>query len=285
MPETWSAEEHVDEDRARNLIRAQFPDLAADEVMLVSEGWDYAVFRVDGEWAFRFPRREVVVPGTEREIAVLPELAARLPVAVPAPVFVGRPGDGFPWPFYGAPYLRGVEATGHPVDPVAVGIALRTLHAPETLEAVGRQLPVDPLGRVDIDVRLPRLRELGVDAPALLAEADALPPARHDAICHGDLHFRQLLVDGDVLTGIVDWVDLCRSDPAVDLSVAWSTLDANARTAFFEAYGEVSGESRLRARVVAAFLCAILADWGEKERVSSVRDAALAGLGRATDED
>jgi aminoglycoside phosphotransferase (APT) family kinase protein len=283
MSEVWWAEEHVDEERARRLIRAQF-ELAADEVALVSEGWDYAVFRVDAEWAFRFPRREVVVPGTEREIAVLPAIAERLSAGVPAPVFVGRPGQGFPWPFYGARYLVGVEATGHPVDPVALGAALRALHEPETLTAVGEELPADPLGRVDMDVRLPRLEELGVDAPALVAAARQLPPARHTAVCHGDLHMRQLLVDGDALTGIVDWVDVCRSDPAVDLSVAWSTLDAARRPAFFAAYGAVDEETRVRARVVAAFLCAMLADWAGKEQVPLVRDAAAAGLRRAIDE-
>jgi aminoglycoside phosphotransferase (APT) family kinase protein len=284
MSEVWSAEEQVDEERARRLIRGQFPEVAADEVTLISEGWDYAVFRVDGEWAFRFPRREVVVPGTEREIAVLPELAALLPVGVPAPVFVGRAGDDFPWPFYGARYLEGVEATGREVDPVALGAALRALHAPETLAAVGDELSADPLGRVDMDVRLPRLEELGVDAPALVSAAGALPPARHTAVSHGDLHMRQLLVDGDTLTGIVDWVDVCRSDPAVDLSVGWSTLDAARRPAFFAAYGEVDEETRIRARVVAAFLCAMLADWGAKEGVAAVLDAALAGLRRAIDE-
>jgi aminoglycoside phosphotransferase (APT) family kinase protein len=283
MSEVWSAEEQVGEERARQLIRAQF-ELPAHEVTLVSEGWDYAVFRVDGEWAFRFPRREVVVPGTEREIAVLPAIAERLPVGVPAPVFVGRPGDDFPWPFYGARYLDGVEATGHPVDPAALGAALRALHAPETFAAVGEELPADPLGRVDMEVRLPRLAELGVDAPALVAAARELPPARHTTVCHGDLHMRQLLVDGDALTGIVDWVDVCRSDPAVDLSVAWSTLDAARRPALFAAYGEVDGETRVRARVVAAFLCAMLAEWAGKERVPLVREAAAAGLRRATDE-
>jgi aminoglycoside phosphotransferase (APT) family kinase protein len=285
MPEVWSAEEQVDETRARRLIRARFPEVAADEVTLVSEGWDYAVFRVDGEWAFRFPRREVVVPGTEREIAVLPEIAARLPVDVPAPVFVGRPSDGFPWPWYGARYLRGVEAAGLPVDPVALAAALRVLHAPETLAEIGDVLPVDPLGRVDMDVRVPRLEELGIKAPALVTAAHALPPARRTAVCHGDLHMRQLIVDGHVLTGIVDWVDVCRSDPAVDLSVAWSTLDSATRQAFFAAYGEVEEETRIRARVVAAFLCAMLADWARKEQVPIVLDAALEGLRRATDED
>ena len=284
MSEVWSAEEHVDAERARQLVRAQFRELHADEVTLVSEGWDYAVFRVDGEWAFRFPRREVVVPGTAREIAVLPAIAERLPVGVPAPLFVGRAGDGFPWPFYGARYLEGVEATGRPVDAAALGTALRVLHAPETLAAVGAELPADPLGRVDMAVRLPRLGELGIDAPVLVAAARELPPARHTAVCHGDLHMRQLLVEGDALTGIVDWVDVCRSDPAVDLSVAWSTLDAAQRQSFFAAYGEVREETRVRARVVAAFLCAMLADWASKERVPAVRDAALAGLARAIDE-
>src|SRR4029453_49582 len=138
----------------------------------------------------------------------------------------------FPWRFYGARYLDGVEATGLPVDPVALGAALRALHAPETLAAVGEELPADPLGRVDMSVRLPRLGELGVETPALGADAREPPPARHTAVCHGDLHMRQLLVDGDALTGIVDWVDVCRSDPAVDLSVPWSTLDGSAPPPF-----------------------------------------------------
>jgi aminoglycoside phosphotransferase (APT) family kinase protein len=285
MSEIWSAEQQVDEKRARRIVRAQFSELAADEVTLVSEGWDYAVFRVDREWAFRFPRREVVVPGTEREIAVLPALGARLPVGVPTPVFVGRPGEGFPWPFYGARYLDGVEATGRTPDPRALGAALRALHAPETLAAVADELPVDPLGRVNMDVRLPRFEELKIEAPALVAAARELPPARHTAVCHGDLHMRQLLVDGETLTGIVDWVDVCRSDPAVDLSVAWSTLDAARRRAFFVAYGEVAEETRIRARVVAAFLCAALIDWAAKEGAPPVLEAARAGLRRATGED
>ena len=284
MSEVWTAEEHVDEERASRLIRARFP-VAADEVELISEGWDYAVFLVDGEWAFRFPRREVVVPGTEREIEVLPALATRLPVGVPAPAFVGRPDTDFPWPFYGARYIRGEEATGRRVDPGALGAALRALHAPETFAEVGEELPADPLGRVDMDVRLPRLKELGVDAPALVAAASELPPARHEAVCHGDLHMRQLIVDGDAFVGIVDWVDVCSSDPAVDLSVAWSTLDAADRRAFFAAYGDVAEETRVRARVVAAFLCAMLVDWARKEQVPDVLDAAASGLRRATEEE
>jgi hypothetical protein len=41
----------------------------------------------------------------------------------------------------------------------------------------------------------------------------------------------------------------------------------------------------VRARLVAAYLCAMLADWAGKEQVPLVRDAAAAGLRRAIDED
>ena len=39
------------------------------------------------------------------------------------------------------------------------------------------------------------------------------------AVVHGDAHFRQLLqVEGD-LTGVIDWVDICRADVGQDLQL------------------------------------------------------------------
>jgi aminoglycoside phosphotransferase (APT) family kinase protein len=275
----WDAEEVVGADRAAQLIRAQFPDVPARTVELVSEGWDYAVYRVDGEWAFRFPRREVVVAGTRRELDVLPRLAPALPVAIPVPVLVGE----FPWPFYGAPFLPGREAVQSDAGAVAadLGRVLRALHDVE-LEA---ELPVDPLGRIDMTIRVPRtreqLRQHDVDAGALLSEAASLPPAGHGAVCHGDLHVRQLLVADGRLSGVVDWVDVCRSDPAVDLSVAWSFLDADARLVFFAEYGPIDRAREVRARVVALFLSAHLVEWARAENVPAVLETASAGLRRA----
>src|SRR5262249_40058910 len=153
----WTAAEHVDEERAARLIRAQFLPLPERSVELVSEGWDYVVHRVDERWAFRFPRREVVVAGTERELACLPAIAELVPVGIPAPVFVGVPGDGYPWPFYGAVSLPGREATSADADAIArpLARALRALHACE----LDCDLPADPLGRVDMAVRVPRTRD------------------------------------------------------------------------------------------------------------------------------
>jgi aminoglycoside phosphotransferase (APT) family kinase protein len=143
--------------------------------------------------------------------------------------------------------------------------------------------PADPLRRADMSVRAARIRELGIEAEPLLAAAEQLPPAELDAICHGDLHVRQLLVDDGRLTGIVDWVDVCRSDPAVDLSIAWSLLDGAARGAFFAEYGAIEPARAIRARVVALFLSAILVDWAQTENVPAVLETASAGVRRAID--
>jgi aminoglycoside phosphotransferase (APT) family kinase protein len=185
----------------------------------------------------------------------------------------------FGWPFYGAPYLPGREATQADAGSIAaeLGRALRALHDAE----LGLDLPADPMRRVDMPYRVRQLRERGVDADALLAEAEKLPPPELGAICHGDLHVRQLLVHDGRLSGIVDWVDLCRSDPAVDVSIAWSLLDDPARKAFFAEYGPIERPREIRARVVALFLSGFLADWARAENVPGVLETAAAGMRRA----
>ena len=291
----WAAEISVDEALAWDLIREQLAPLPRRSVELLAEGWDYVAHLVDGEWVFRFPRRQVVVPGTEREIAVLPRLVGLLPVAVPAPVHVGRPSRSFPWPFYGARHLPGGEAVD--LDETArarlarpLARALRSLHAAGT-PVVAASLPADPIRRADMDFRVPRTREalaaigdLWERPPVvdeILAAAAALPPLVPTAVVHGDLHFRQLLVDRGRLSGIIDWVDLCRSDPGVDLQLWWSFVPPRARDEFLDEYGPVPPHSLVRARVLALFLNAILARYGRDEGMAAVEAEALAGLRRS----
>jgi aminoglycoside phosphotransferase (APT) family kinase protein len=301
VPE-WTAERVVDADQARALIAGQFPELEVAELRLIGEGWDNTVWLVDGRWAFRFPRREVALPGVRREMAVLPMLAARLPLPVPAPVFRGRPADGFPWPFFGAAHLPGQEpAPGAPDD------AARIAHAPELAAFLrelhgidldlGQLLPVDPVRRADMGYRAPwaaeRLRNLARlglwRAPgrvlALLEEAEALPQAQGRAIVHGDLHARHLLVDAAGRpTGVIDWGDVCRADPAVDLMLYWSYVPPKGRAGFRSAYGPLTDAQLLRARVLAVFLAATLALYGHEQRMPAVLGEALAGLDRAAED-
>ena len=289
MGDTWHPEQVVGEELARALVREQFPAIRADSVELVSAGWDYTVHRVDGAWAFRFPRRAVVLEPMRREIEVLPALAPSLPVPVPAAAHIGAPADGYPWPFYGARWLAGREATladGREALAPQLGRFLRQLH-----DTSLPGLPVDSNGRADMARRVPVTREALAaieelwPAPPVVAElleaAEALPPPERLVVCHGDLHFRQLLVDGPRLTGVVDWVDVCLSDPGIDLMVAYAFLPPGARPAFFAAYGDVAEASHVRARVLALNLSAILARYAHAEGNGPVEQEALASLDRA----
>ena len=235
-----------------------------------------------------------------REIAVLPELAPLLPIPVPAPVFVGRPADGFPWPFFGSELLTGRELGEAALDDharVEIGRSLarflRRLHDAE----VTYELPGDGNRRADMSVRVPKTREQLEELEAaglwqrpafvggLLEAAEGLPPSDAVAVVHGDLHFRQVLVgDGATPTGVIDWVDVCRSDPAIGLSMLWSYLPRQGREAFLSEYGAVRDDQLVRARVIALSLSAALAHYGHNEGFGAVEREALSGLARTAAE-
>jgi aminoglycoside phosphotransferase (APT) family kinase protein len=298
VPE-WSAEVVVDEALARRLL-GQFPELAVDSLELVAEGWDNAVWLVDGSWAFRFPRRAMAIPGVEREIAVLPRLAPVLPLPIPVPAFVGRPAHRYPWPFFGAPFLAGREAADAALSDSAraavagpLGSFLRALHAAD--DDLARTLPADPMGRADMAERVPRTRERLEElaearlwqAPSsvedVLSEAERLPPAAATVVAHGDLHFRHILIGEDeTLRGVIDWGDVCRGDPAIDFPLFWSFFDGPARGAFLDAYGPIGEDRLLRARVLALFLCGVLALYARHEGFPNIEREAVAGLVRAS---
>jgi aminoglycoside phosphotransferase (APT) family kinase protein len=288
----WSAEIEVDELLARRLLRAQFPQLALQSLELVGAGWDNTVWRVDGEWAFRFPRREIAIPGVARELAVLPIIAPQLPVPVPEPVFVGEPSGEYPWPFFGAPYLAGREPADGELDDEAraslarpLGEFVRALHAVEA----DVELPEDPLRRSDMSFRVPRAAETLAEAERrglwraprqvgeILEAARGLRTPAPTAIVHGDLHLRHVLVGvrGE-LAAVIDWGDACRADPCVDFLLYWCLLPPAGRTAFLDAYGPVEEEQLLRARVLSLMICAVLAYSSDGRRA----DEAVAGLER-----
>jgi aminoglycoside phosphotransferase (APT) family kinase protein len=197
-----------------------------------------------------------------------------------------------------------------------VGRFLRVLHSPAVAAALGPGLQVDPLGRGDAGLRaamarerLDRLSRRGLwqhsdAAGRLLAEADRLAEADGLAaaerersvsagrpgtsvvspvLVHGDLHVRHLLVDDDGrASGVIDFGDLCLADPAVDLSLAYGGFAGPARAALLAGYGPVSQAQEIRARVLAMFLCAALADYAASQARSRLLREALTGITRAT---
>ena len=183
---------------------------------------------------------------------MLPQLAPLLPLAVPAAVFVGRPTHEFGWPFFGSRFLPGRELAELGLDePQRTHVGrqlasfLRALHDAD----VDADLPTDPNDRANMPVRVGKTREqlaelerLGIWQRSPLVEelleaAERLPPSNRITLAHGDVHVRQLLATAaGELTGVIDWVDVCRSDPAIDLSMIWSYLTRAGREAFLEVF-------------------------------------------------
>jgi aminoglycoside phosphotransferase (APT) family kinase protein len=292
----WDAEIEVDEALARALISARFPVLAAGSLRRIGAGWDNVVWATEDDVAFRFPRRQIAVPGVGREIALLPVLAPRLPLAIPDAAYVGAPCERFRWPWFGSRLIAGREIAEALLDDAArvalaprLGEFLRTLHGLE-LDAAAA-LAADPTGRTDMAIRVPMTRAALADvapswtAPAwvddLLAQAERLPAPAASALVHGDLHVRHLLVDAaGALAGVIDWGDVCRAHPSADLSLYWSLLPPDGRDAFLGAYGPVEEHGLLRARVLALFLCATLATYARAEEMPALEREALDGLAR-----
>jgi aminoglycoside phosphotransferase (APT) family kinase protein len=300
----WSAEVVVGAGLARRLIADQFPAVELASLRLLAEGWDNTVWLAGERWVFRFPRRELALPGFDRELAVLPRLAPLLPLPIPDPVFRGRPAHGFPWPFYGAALIAGREVADAALDDEArarlarpLGEFLRALHdtpsGPPNPTAVGGALPVDPFGRADMAKRVPQtaarfaeVEGLGVwRAPAAAREivdaAAGLPAAEPSVVAHGDLHVRHLLVGEDgAAAGVIDWGDVCRADPAIDLPLYWYLLPPEARPAFLAAYGPVTEEALLRARVLSLLLSGTHAVYARHHGMTALEREAVGGLER-----
>lgn len=107
-----------------------------------------------------------------------------------------------------------------PVAWAAAGAALRALH----------DAPLPPWPGPGTDLLAARLEEQCawlVDLHVLPADVVARNRRRAErvlrpwtpAFVHGDLHIEHVFVDGDELTGIIDWSGACQGDPLFDLAV------------------------------------------------------------------
>ena len=262
------------------LLQSQHPDLAGEPLRAESAGWDNTMFRLGERWAVRLPRRALAAQLCLHEQAWLPQLAPSLPLPIPTPVRVGVPGCGYPWHWSVVPWLSGVTAdldAPHSDQGPRLAAFLNALHAPAAAGAPMNAFRGVPLReRLDmIELRLRRLQgktDVITDrVRSLLAEALDVPIDVEATWVHGDLHARNVLVKDGVITGIIDWGDLCKGDRATDLACIWMLLDErSARAAAMRHCTGVSEDTWVRARGWAIFFGVVLLDL-----VASPRHAAM----------
>ena len=260
MPE-WERELSVDPEAVR---RAAGDPRAW---RLLASGWDADAWLADESVLWRVPRRTVGIAALEREAALMPLIAPRLPAPAPVPHLVRS--DGLPALAWHA-WLPGRELAlaGDASESLAesLGRFLAALHGPDLVALARPHVPIDPLGRADPAKRVPfphrRLDQVAhlVDVAPLRAIVDrgAGPALPTDVVCHGDLHLRHVLVDGEgALAGVIDWGDACIGARAMDLAIA-TAFDPAARRAFLAAYGAVSAAEWRHARLLGVLFGAAL---------------------------
>ena len=235
----------------RRLLAGQFPRWADLSVTPVaSAGTDNALYRLGADLCVRLPRRPSAVSQVEKDWRWLPRLAP-LPLAIPTPLGLGQPAEGYPWPWSVYAWIDGETATPDRIaDPARTAETLaRFLVALQAVDATGgpasgpqnHQRGV-PLVQMDGLTR----RAIGnlaeeIDAAAAMAvwRAALATPARTDppVWVHGDIQSANLLARAGQLVAVIDFGLLGVGDPACDLTAAWMWLSAETRPVFRTALG------------------------------------------------
>lgn len=240
----------IDAALVARLVADQFPQWAGLPVDAVdAQGWDNRTYRLGDALSVRLPSAAGYVAAVEKEQRVLPYLAPRLDVAVPEPVALGAPADGYPFPWSVRRWIDGTPldragGVDHGALARQVGGVLRQLRA------------VPPAGGPVAGAHsFHRGAHPSVYGPQVVAALDSLGSAVDRAACervwtaatatrwdgsgvwfHGDVAPGNLLVDADGrLVAVIDFGTCGVGDPACDLVLAWTFLDAAARRAFRDA--------------------------------------------------
>lgn len=236
----------IDVSLVQRLIATQFPEWADLPVKPVEfSGWDNRTFHLGEHMTVRLPSSEKYSQQVEKEQFWLPKLAPQLPLLIPTPLAMGKPGEGYPchWSIY-----RWIDGNTASIERIADLSQFATALA-GFLVAVQRCDATD--GPLAGQHNFYRGGELAVydsetrQAIAMLGnkiDTDVVTEVWNTALAstwnkspvwvHGDVAIGNLLVDKGKLCAVIDFGQLCIGDPACDLAITWTFFKGKSRDAF-----------------------------------------------------
>lgn len=231
----------------RRLVDAQFPHWANLPITpVVKGGWDNFTFHLGDDLIVRLPSAAPYALAVGKEVTWLPRLAPHLPLPIPSKAAVGQPDANYPFAWTVQPWLDGSTATRARISDL-------TRFADDLAGFLMALQAIDPRDgprpglhnwfrggslRTFDDMATRALEKLGgiIDtdaARALWHAALATPWSGDERWLHGDIAPGNLLVDDDgILCAVIDFGTCGVGDPACDLAIAWTVLDAPARKRF-----------------------------------------------------
>ncbi len=272
MSSEGGAATEIHEDLVRALLAAQMPQFAGLPVRAVpAQAWDNRSFRVGNEFVARLPSHEAYAAQIQIEQMWLPRLAAGLPLEIPEPVALGKPGCGYPWAWSLRRWIAGESAASNPptdIERFAMDLAgfLKALRG-LPIEGAPRAGPQSFHRGGDLAVYDAQFREAisllaeRIDAKAALILWEAALPTSWDRApvwLHGDIALGNLIVRGGKLAAVIDFGQACVGDPACDCAIAWTFFSGRSRQVFRQALG-LDDATWLRGQAWALWKAAILA--------------------------
>ncbi len=221
-------------DQITEIVHAVAPTLENASIRRAGKGECYEAWWVGDDHVFRVPLDKSEGRALEVEMAVLPQLAEKLEVKIPAPEFLWR-DETTEYVVLGHRAVHGKPLTSERLAHLS---SLRRDALAVVISPFFTQLHDYPLESVDVELPLvanlngrrenisaieklvfPRMTSLDVAACIDMEKYFAPCPPEKWTLLHGDLGPEHIFLDeNDEVTGIIDFGNLSRGDPNFDLS-------------------------------------------------------------------
>lgn len=277
----------INEEIVALLIAEQF-GLTGRKIRLLGEGFDNAVYRVDDNLVFRFPRRQEAVSTIEREIRILPLLENHLSIEIPKPIYIGQPSPKFDRIFYGHQHIKGQSGCAITLSPdeyqkaaADLGHFLKDLHSIDVKTLGFSSNAMEPLfDRADFNklwqVFKERIKDVEKNyniAPyqnkitEICHEAKLYKSKSSNTFIHGDLYHRHIIFnEKHRLSGVIDWGDSAIGDPIADLAIVFQFLPKFAHQTFFSSYKNIDQNALAYARFLGIYYAMALLWFGHDRK-------------------
>ncbi len=234
----------IDECLVHTLLKSQCPHWSHLPLKaIISNGTVHALFRLGSQYIVRLPRIDGATESLDKEYEWLPKISQILKMPISEPLFKGNSDKSYPWSWTVHKWHEGHNPNfekENEYKKLAKDLAyfLNELHEINLANGPYSRRGV-PLKKLDVGTRkaIEDLEgEIDIQSVASLwNQLSNTPTWNRDPVwVHGDLLSGNIIVQNNRLSAVIDFSDVGIGDPACDLIIAWSLLNAPSRRYFRE---------------------------------------------------